>query len=77
LKEGFAGGQGGADQAVVFVGKGKDQVTGQPTDSHPSGAADQKWRDRAAERFNPDGKRRNWSKGAAGAVAVAFKVAGD
>ena len=39
--------------------------------------ADQKWRDRAAERFNPDGKRRNWSKGAAGAVAVAFKVAGD
>lgn len=40
-------------------------------------AADQKWRDRAAELFNPDGKRRNWSKGAAGAVAVAFKVAGD
>ena len=41
------------------------------------GATDQKWRDRAAERFNPDGKRRNWSKGAAGAVSVAFKVAGD
>jgi hypothetical protein len=40
-------------------------------------ATDQKWRDRAAERFNPDGKRRNWSKGAAGAVAVAFKVAGE
>ena len=40
-------------------------------------AADQKWRDRAAERFNHDGKRRNWSKGAAAAVAVAFKVAGD
>jgi hypothetical protein len=40
-------------------------------------AADQKWRDRAAELFNPDDKRRNWSKGAAGAVAVAFKVAGD
>ena len=39
-------------------------------------AADQKWRDRAAELFNPDGKRRNWSSGAAGAVAVAFKVAG-
>ena len=39
-------------------------------------ATDQKWRDRAAELFNPDGKRRNWSKGAAGAVAVAFKVAG-
>lgn len=40
-------------------------------------ATDQKWRDRAAELFNPDDKRRNWSKGAAGAVAVAFKVAGD
>jgi len=39
--------------------------------------ADQKWRDRAGELFNPDGKHRNWSKGAAGAVAVAFKVAGD
>jgi hypothetical protein len=40
-------------------------------------AADQKWRDRAAELFNPDGTRRNWSKGAAGAVAAAFKVAGE
>lgn len=38
-------------------------------------AAEQKWQDRAAELFNPDSKRRNWSKGAAGAVAVAFKVA--
>jgi hypothetical protein len=40
-------------------------------------ATDQKWRDRAGELFNPDGKQRNWSKGAAGAVAVAFKVAGE
>ena len=40
-------------------------------------AAGQKWRDRAAELFNPDGKLRNWSKGAAGAVSVAFKAAGD
>jgi hypothetical protein len=40
------------------------------------GATDQKWRGRAAEMFNPDGKRRNWSKGAAEAVAVAFQVAG-
>jgi hypothetical protein len=39
--------------------------------------AEQKWRDRAAELFNHDGKRQNWSKGAAGAVAVAYKVAGD
>ena len=40
-------------------------------------AADEKWRDRAATLFNPDGKRLNWSKGAAGAVSSAFKVAGD
>jgi hypothetical protein len=40
-------------------------------------ATDQKWRDRAAEMFNPGGKRQKWSKGAAGAVAAAFKVAGD
>jgi len=40
-------------------------------------APDQKWRDRAGELFNPGGKRRNWSKGAAGAVAAAFKVAGE
>jgi hypothetical protein len=40
-------------------------------------ATDQKWRDRAAELFNPGGKHQKWSKGAAGAVAVAFKVAGE
>lgn len=39
-------------------------------------AADQKWRDRTGELFNPDDNRANWSRGAAGAVAVAFKVAG-
>jgi hypothetical protein len=39
--------------------------------------ADQKWRDRAAELFNSDGERLNWSKGVAGAVAVAFKVSGE
>ena len=39
-------------------------------------AKDQKWRDRAGEMFNPKGKHPNWSKGAAGAVAAAFKVAG-
>lgn len=39
-------------------------------------AAGQKWRDRAGELFNPDAKRTNWSRGAAGAVSVAFKVAG-
>ena len=36
-------------------------------------AKDQKWQHRAGELFNPDGKRPNWSKGAAGAVAAAFK----
>jgi hypothetical protein len=40
-------------------------------------ATDQKWRDRAAEMFNPGGKCQKWSKGAAGAVAAAFKVAGE
>ena len=40
-------------------------------------AKDQKWRDRAGELFNPNGKRPNWSKSAAGAVAAAFKVAGE
>ena len=40
-------------------------------------AMNQKWRDRANELFNPDGNRQDWSKGATGAVAVAFKVAGD
>ncbi len=39
-------------------------------------ATDQKWRDRAGELFNSDGKRPNWSKGAAGAAAVALKGAG-
>jgi hypothetical protein len=39
-------------------------------------AAGQKWRARAEERFNPKGRRRNWSPGAAGAAAAALKVAG-
>ena len=34
----------------------------------------QKWRDRAGELFNPDGKRPNWSKGAAGVVAVGMQA---
>ena len=38
-------------------------------------AAGKKWQDRAGELFNPGGKRQPWSKGAAGAGAVAFKVA--
>ncbi len=40
-------------------------------------ATEQKWRDRATELFNPNGKVRHWSKGAAGSGAVAFKLAGE
>jgi len=36
----------------------------------------QKWRDRAAELFNPDGKHPHWSKSAAGAIAAAYQAAG-
>ena len=38
-------------------------------------APGQKWQARAGERFNPTG-RHDWSKGAAGAAAAAFEVAG-
>jgi ethanolamine utilization protein EutA (predicted chaperonin) len=41
------------------------------------GCADgQKWQARAGERFNPSGRLKNWSQGAAGAAAAALKVAG-
>jgi ethanolamine utilization protein EutA (predicted chaperonin) len=36
----------------------------------------QKWQARAGERFNPTGRHKNWSRGAAGAAAAALKVAG-
>ena len=39
-------------------------------------AAGQKWQARAGERFNPTGRHKNWSPGAAGAAAAALKVAG-
>jgi len=39
-------------------------------------ATGQKWRPRAEERFNPAGRHKNWSQGAAGAAAAALKVAG-
>jgi hypothetical protein len=38
-------------------------------------ATGQKWRARAEERFNPSGRQKNWSQGAAGAAAAAFRVA--
>jgi len=40
-------------------------------------AAGQKWQARAGERFNPAGREKNWSQGAAGAAAAALKVAGE
>lgn len=38
-------------------------------------ATGQKWQARAGERFNPTGRHKNWSQGAAGAGAAALKVA--
>ncbi len=38
-------------------------------------ATGQKWQARAGERFNPRGRQKNWSDGAAGAAAAALKVA--
>ena len=38
-------------------------------------ATGEKWRARAEKRFNPAGRQRNWSQGAAGAAAAALKVA--
>jgi hypothetical protein len=37
-------------------------------------APGQKWQARAEERFNPGSSRENWSDGAAGAAAAAFKI---
>jgi hypothetical protein len=39
-------------------------------------APGQKWQARAQERFNPAGCHKNWSLGAAGAVAAALKISG-
>ena len=38
-------------------------------------APGQKWQASAEERFNPGSSRKNWSPGAVGAVAAAFKIA--
>jgi len=38
-------------------------------------APGQKWQARAEERFNPGNNRKNWSHGAVGAAAAAFKIA--
>jgi hypothetical protein len=40
-------------------------------------ATGQKWQARADERFNPAGRQKGWSKGAAGAAAAALKVAAE
>ena len=38
-------------------------------------APGQKWQARAEERFNPAGRHKNWSQGAAGAATAALKIA--
>jgi ethanolamine utilization protein EutA (predicted chaperonin) len=38
-------------------------------------APGQKWQARAEERFNPSGRHKNWSQGAAGAATAALKIA--
>ncbi|GAC1461058.1 MAG: hypothetical protein PVSMB1_11410 [Gemmatimonadaceae bacterium] len=38
-------------------------------------ATGQTWQARAGERFNPAGRQKNWSHGAAGAAAAALKIA--
>jgi len=68
-------GEAMVELAAVQSGVRVVKVAPQSLKKSLSCAADQKWRDRAAQLFNPKGKLRNWSKGAAGAVAVAFKVA--
>ena len=40
-------------------------------------ATGQKWQARAEERFNPTGRYKHWSHGAAGAAAAALKVASE
>lgn len=63
--------------AATQHGLGIVKVPPQSLKKALGGPPEQKWRERALELFNRDGKRRHWSKGAAGAVAVAFKVAAD
>ncbi len=70
-------GEAMVELAAVQRGLRVVKVAPQSLKKSLGGAADQKWRDRAGELFNPKGQLRNWSKGAAGAVAVAFKVAGE
>jgi hypothetical protein len=70
-------GEAMVELAAVHLGLRVVKVAPQSLKKSLGCAADQKWRDRAAQLFNPKGKLQNWSKGAAGAVAVAFKVAGE
>jgi hypothetical protein len=70
-------GEAMVELAAVQRGVRVVKVVPQSLKKSLGGAVDQKWRDRAAELFNPKGVCANWSKGAAGAVAVAFKVADE
>jgi hypothetical protein len=70
-------GEAMVELAAVHCGVRVVKVAPQSLKKSLGCAKDQKWRDRAGELFNPGGKRPKWSKGAAGAVAAAFKVAGE
>jgi len=65
-----------AELAAAESGVPVVKVTAASLKSALGCATGQKWQARAAERFNPRGRRKNWSKGAAGAAAAALKVAG-
>lgn len=70
-------GEAMVDLAAAQLGLRVIKVAPQSLKKTLDGAADQKWQDRAGELFNPRGKHPNWSRGAAGAVAVAYKVAAE
>lgn len=61
--------------AAVEIGLRVIKVTAASLKKALGCATDQTWHARAEERFNPAGRQKNWSHGAAGAAAAALKVA--
>jgi hypothetical protein len=70
-------GEAMVELAATQLGLRLTKITPQSLKKTLGGAPAQKWRDRAAELFNPDDKRLHWSKAAAGAVSAAFQAAGN
>ncbi len=68
-------GEAMVELAATQLGLRLLKITPQSLKKTLGGAPAQKWRDRAAELFNPEGKNSHWSKGAAGAVSAAFQAA--